>query len=305
MSAKKARMHSEPETDVSIEALVDTLLQPVVAFHPIFAQITESITAGLMLSQAWYWKDKGTKDPNGWFHKSQKEWQKETRLTRYEQEGAREILQDKGFMRERRSGQPARLWFRVETRNVINAIKEVAKSENSQIAENQQSSMRQTNKQDGSKPAIKIVENQQSIKGNSENTTKNTTEREQDAQRAPDELHPLFCTFYKESYSLPYTAASKDQAQLKKLRERLGGLLALEAILRALTNYFATPQASHTLADFCTRYAIFQKHALDRFNKPVERATANQPTESTEMEEGERERKSHFAVSGPGTISLG
>ena len=93
-------------------SLLDQLMEKTVAFKPLLARMTNSVTAGLMLSQAYYWSSR-TKDPNGWFYKTQEEWEAETCLTRYEQEGARKILREKSFWEEKRCGIPAQLYYRI------------------------------------------------------------------------------------------------------------------------------------------------------------------------------------------------
>lgn len=99
---------------------IDALLDRPIAFHPAFVAITGSITAALMLSQAWYWKDR-TADPAGWFYKTQREWQEETGLTRYEQETARRVLKDRGLLEEK-TAPPYRLYFRVDKLAVYRAL---------------------------------------------------------------------------------------------------------------------------------------------------------------------------------------
>ena len=51
--------------------------------------------------------------PNGWFYKTQAEWEKETYLTRYEQEDARKKLRSLGFWEETLEGIPAKLFYRI------------------------------------------------------------------------------------------------------------------------------------------------------------------------------------------------
>lgn len=84
-----------------------------VAFHPVFVEITGSVTAALMLSQAVYWSRR-TPDPTGWFYKSREQWQAETGLTRREQEGARQKLKDTGFWEEELRGVPATMHYRID-----------------------------------------------------------------------------------------------------------------------------------------------------------------------------------------------
>src|SRR5215813_11475833 len=95
---------------------VRALLRRPIAFHPTLANMTGSVSAGLMLSQAIYWTEVvEDKQPNrgGWFYKTQAEWTVETCLSRWEQESARKRLRKWDFWLEDRRGQPARLWFRV------------------------------------------------------------------------------------------------------------------------------------------------------------------------------------------------
>lgn len=90
-----------------------TLLGRSIAFRPVLAELTESLTAGLLLSQATYWATR-TKDPNGWFYKTQADWCAETGLTRAEQAKARAQLRRFAFWQEQRRGVPATLYYRVD-----------------------------------------------------------------------------------------------------------------------------------------------------------------------------------------------
>ena len=86
---------------------------PPIAFHRVFVTLTGSVTAALMLSQAIYWTRR-TDDADGWFWKTQSGWEKETGLTRYEQESARERLRALGFWEEKHREMPSKLFFRVD-----------------------------------------------------------------------------------------------------------------------------------------------------------------------------------------------
>lgn len=103
-----------------IDALVDLLDRPI-AFHRPFVVITGSVTAALFLSQAWYWS-KRTKDSEGWFYKTQAEWQEETGLSRREQETARKSLISLGFLTEKLSGVPATLHFKVNLETILDKL---------------------------------------------------------------------------------------------------------------------------------------------------------------------------------------
>ena len=72
------------------------------------------MNAAAMLGQAIYWNDITT-DPDGWFWKTREDWEQELYLTREEQENARNHLRALGdIWQERRSGLPAKLYFRVD-----------------------------------------------------------------------------------------------------------------------------------------------------------------------------------------------
>lgn len=79
--------------------LID-VLRPI-AFHPTLVDLCEgSINAALMLSQILYWTPRCGPESEGWFYKTQNQWFEELRLTRTQQENAREILRKKGFIEE-------------------------------------------------------------------------------------------------------------------------------------------------------------------------------------------------------------
>lgn len=90
-------------------------LGPPVAFHYNLGRLTGSVKAGLMLSQALYWTARGSDivRRDGWFYKTQRDWQHETGMSRTEQETARRILRSMGLVEERHEGMPRRTWFRM------------------------------------------------------------------------------------------------------------------------------------------------------------------------------------------------
>lgn len=92
---------------MSIEAMLD---RPI-AYHRAFAKFA-GVTGAVLLSQAVYWA-KRAKGADGWFYKTQAEWEEETGLTRREQETARRRLTKAGVLEEVRRGVPARLHYRV------------------------------------------------------------------------------------------------------------------------------------------------------------------------------------------------
>ena len=97
---------------------IETLLDRPIAFHRIFAELTKSALAGLMLSQAIYWSRR-TKDEAGWFYKSREEWFAELYMSRREQEAARACLRASKdplptYWYEERRGLPARIYYRLD-----------------------------------------------------------------------------------------------------------------------------------------------------------------------------------------------
>jgi len=79
----------------------------VIAFRPVFVEITGSIKAALLLSQALYHQEKAGVG-NKW-HKTYESWQIETGLTRHELDMARELC--KGLLPSERKGMPPKSYY--------------------------------------------------------------------------------------------------------------------------------------------------------------------------------------------------
>jgi hypothetical protein len=109
---------------LNLDRLLDLLDRPI-AFHRVFVELTGSVTAALMLSQALYWtRIKRRDDPGsgGWFYKTQAEWEEETGMGRSEQETARKRLRQTPFWQEQRRGIPAMLYFRIDLAELAEAL---------------------------------------------------------------------------------------------------------------------------------------------------------------------------------------
>ena len=106
---------------LSENILLDVFDLPV-TFHRCLVPVTGSVTAALMLSQAIWASQAADAQEDGWFAKSREEWEEETGLSRWEQQTARRVLRDSGFLEERRMGIPARLCFRVRSEEVLRAL---------------------------------------------------------------------------------------------------------------------------------------------------------------------------------------
>ncbi len=101
------------------------LLQRPIAYHPIFSKISGNHTAGLMLSQIFYWTkiiDMTEPTREGWFYKTREEWHTELLLTRKEQETARRRLKTIGLIEEKKAGIPAKLYFRLNKTKLLELL---------------------------------------------------------------------------------------------------------------------------------------------------------------------------------------
>ena len=163
-----------PRRNTQIKQYLSLFLDRPLAVHRIFGKIAGGLSAGVMLSQAYYWCDKGS-NPD-WFWKTQAEWQEETLLSRREQETARRSLlllrtaDGVPVWEEQRRGQPARLYFRLN----LEALSEVIETYlNGGIVH---SSMAESANLEWLETPIKDGEKRQSIKHRiqTENTTENT-----------------------------------------------------------------------------------------------------------------------------------
>ena len=145
-------------------ALIDTMNDKPIAFNRHYVALGCGINGALMLSQMVYWS-KRTKDRNGYFYKTQDEWEEETGLTRREQETARKKLRELGFTSECKRGVPCKVHFKVERDVLYKAL--------IKLAQNSHSSMSESAKLECTNPPSSDVGIRQS---NTENTTETTTD---------------------------------------------------------------------------------------------------------------------------------
>ena len=96
-------------------AIIWPLLGRQIAFHRSLVDLTASVKAALLLSQAIYWTRHGRDIAQslGWFYKAIGQWEMETGLSTKEQMGARQILRRLAILDEQRAGVPAKLHFRL------------------------------------------------------------------------------------------------------------------------------------------------------------------------------------------------
>src|SRR5690606_10233062 len=156
-------------------AALAALLDRPIAFHRAFVTVTGGVLPALMLSQAFYWHPRGSAADN-WFYKTQPEWEKETGLSRWEQETARKKLRQiktsdgVHIWEEQRRGVPARLFYRV---NVLALFQCIIDGPAIQFVATPQSSVLDRNILDDDDATDLPAESPQSFY-NTKNTTKNS-----------------------------------------------------------------------------------------------------------------------------------
>lgn len=187
--------------------LLKAVLRRPVAYHRAFAEITGKVSAGLMLSQAWYWTPRSDNE-DGWFYKTRAEWQEETGMTRTEQETARKRLVSLGLMEETLKGMPGKLHYRVNTSRLV-----------SLLVENLPTGRRKTYQQVGRKAANMIAEKPPTsiTESTSETKSESTTEKPTLAENA----RTVF-DFYKDHMTHPRTILTSEREKLITRRLRDG-----------------------------------------------------------------------------------
>jgi len=93
-----------------------------VSFNPELAKALGSAKAGLFISQLLYWKEKGINKE--WTYKTIKEIEKETSLTREEQDRAIRICKSKGFLKVKLKGVPAKRHFNLDFEKLMRFLEE-------------------------------------------------------------------------------------------------------------------------------------------------------------------------------------
>lgn len=227
---------------------LQALLERPVAYHRSFVALGAGITGALMLSQAVYWSSR-TNDKDGWFYKSQAEWEEETGLTRYEQEGARKKLVKLGFMEERKQGVPCKLFFRICMEAISASL----------VAENQQSSMRKTNKLECGEPTGSDAENPQPI---TENTTESTSSSSPGAEAVTDHSEQIEDIFAGRHYR-PMTIGWKPiEKSMKVYAFKQGVSMALltgDVLAAFQCHWSAHPEVEDTAEGWTNRLVKWAK----------------------------------------------
>jgi len=128
--------------------LIAGLLKRPLVFHRVLVDIPVQVNGkttrlgilgALMLSQALYWQVRTT-DEDGWFYKTRQDWERETGMTRREQETARKRLRLTAFWEEDNRGFPPRLHYRVDLAVLGEVLEIMLKEQAVQQAEEAESS---------------------------------------------------------------------------------------------------------------------------------------------------------------------
>ncbi len=124
---KSTQPSSRSSLTLDTALLLDIFDEPIV-FHRAYVPIAGGITAALFLSHAGYAYADLPEDRDGWFTRTQTEWERDTGLTRREQETARRQLRERGLLEERRVGMPAVLWYRVNWARLRDSLERQSRS---------------------------------------------------------------------------------------------------------------------------------------------------------------------------------
>lgn len=106
---------SSTEREKYQAALTDLVGGRPVAYWPALAKRVGGVKAAVMLSQLLYWNGNAeVQGRDGWFYKSIEDMERETGLTKLEQQTARAVLEKRGIIQARLRGVP-RVWhYRVD-----------------------------------------------------------------------------------------------------------------------------------------------------------------------------------------------
>ena len=101
-SASTAGFVLDPERGIDPGLLLELFGQAPIVFNRIYVDIAGSVAAALWLAYAVYHVCERESAPGNWFSKSQHDWERETGLSRREQERARKQLRLLGVLEEQR-----------------------------------------------------------------------------------------------------------------------------------------------------------------------------------------------------------
>lgn len=182
---------------MEVKSLLKKLNEKPIVYHAIYAKITGSVTAGILLSQILYWWS--TKDSNE-FYKTDKDWCEELNFGLWELKGAKEKIKQTGIVKIERKGNPAKTYYTINEKLLEDMI--------SSCCKNQQQEVLKTNN--------KLLEKPTTIY--TENTSEITTDIATPLQSVVNYFYELKGWDYKEKkYKLIYSRFTKPAKELLEL----------------------------------------------------------------------------------------
>lgn len=124
-----------------MSALRKLLGKGIQGYHPGVARALNSVAAAIFVEHISFWQDKSEDD---WAFRTQEEIYERTALGRSAQESSRNLLKEKGILKEKRIGVPARLHYKIDYDNLEAKL---------QSAETVQTGMHESRKQESTTSA--------------------------------------------------------------------------------------------------------------------------------------------------------
>ena len=115
---------------MEIKDLLEQFQELPIAYHRIYARITGSITAGLLLSQLLYWD---LKMKHQEFYKTDKDLCDELSIGLYELKGAKKKLLELDFVSIRRKDNPAKTYYKINANSIITRITSYGKNQQQEV----------------------------------------------------------------------------------------------------------------------------------------------------------------------------
>ena len=148
----------------------------IIAFHPLFVRLTNSLPAAIVLSQLFYWNEKFKGEK---FCKTDVELLEETQLTTEQLKTTKQVLKNMSFLSITREGKKASTHYKIEMDLFIQALNALYQHDSPKDS-------------DSGKPTIEIVGNPQShiIKENNNISLLGTAKAGSPTASKKQELHP-------------------------------------------------------------------------------------------------------------------
>lgn len=159
-------------------SILKELNQRPIAYYPLYAKLTGSTTAGILLSQLMYWFSKRDK-----VFKTDIEILEETMLTTNELRGAKLKLKNVNFIKITREGTPARTFYQINWQEYERALLKFLKNKEKTTSENHQTRLVKFTKLDSWNSRNLISEFHETINKVTEITTETTSDIYGSAQK--------------------------------------------------------------------------------------------------------------------------